>query len=192
MSHATRARHIHLAHVSPGRLRVRLPWMRGDRGAAEALADRLVELDGVLDIQVRLRTGSVLCRFDTQRIDDARVVSEIRRHTGVTIVLRGDAAPPAAARPPLRNGSRVAGMLADLMRDLDAGIADATDGRIDLGALAGIVLLGAGAAEIASAGRIPAPPWFSLAWWAFRTFTISSEAHPPPRLRKLATIPRRT
>ena len=55
-----------------------------------------------------------------------------------------------------------------------------TDGRLDLGAVTGLGFLAVGAAEIASARTVPAPPWFNLAWWAFRTFTLfgRDEAEP--------------
>jgi hypothetical protein len=62
--------------------------------------------------------------------------------------------------------------VADGFRDLNRSVLLATEGRLDLGALAGLGFLSLGAAEIAATRALPAPPWFNLAWWAFRTFTI--------------------
>jgi hypothetical protein len=192
-SPALHPRVIRLAHASPGRLRVRLHWLHEDRDAAVALADHLAGLDGVIDVAVRPHTGSVLCRYDERRTDGARLLAAVRRHTRVASVLRADQPLPAAARPGARSGSSLGRVLADLVRGLDADVAEATGGRIDLGVLAGLGLLGAGAAEIAVTRQIPAPPWFSLAWWAFRTFTMFEPppaAPAPSRRRQMAALPR--
>ena len=37
----------------------------------------------------------------------------------------------------------------------------------------GVGFLAVGAAEILGSRALPAPPWFNLAWWAYRTFTTT-------------------
>ncbi|MGD9765792.1 MAG: hypothetical protein AB7V27_19020 [Candidatus Binatia bacterium] len=65
------------------------------------------------------------------------------------------------------------------MRGLDDDIWRATGGNFDLGTLAGLAFLGAGAVEVGVTRKLPMPPWFNLAWWAFRTLVIfeSEEAN---------------
>ena len=46
---------------------------------------------------------------------------------------------------------------------------------MDLGVLATLGLIGAGAAEIVVTGKLPIPPWFNLAWWGFRTFMTTEQ-----------------
>jgi len=174
-----RPRIIRLAHASPGRLRVRLEGLREDRTAATSLADHLAGLDGVIDVAVRPRTGSVLCRYDEARLDAPRLVTAVRRHTGIATVLRADEPLPVSLRPPLHSSSSLGRAVADIFRGLDRDILYATGGRLDLGALAGLSLLAGGATEIAVTRQIPAPPWFSLAWWAFRTFSMFETSSPP-------------
>ena len=47
-----------------------------------------------------------------------------------------------------------------------------------------------GPREIVTTGTIPAPPWFNLAWWAFRTFTFfprgDEHGAAPPAARRSA------
>jgi hypothetical protein len=175
----TDARVIRLAHASAGRLRLRLPWLRGDRDAATALAERIAERPGVIEVTVRPRTGSLLCSYDERRTSPGKLIAAVRRETGVATVLRAGAALPAAVgtgRPP---GSRVGRAFVDAFRNLDDDIYAATSGRFDLGTLAGLGLLTAGAAEVAVTRQLPAPPWFSLAWWAFRTFGMFEPPTPP-------------
>lgn len=181
---------LHVAHDSPGRLRVRVGDLRADRAAAVALADAVAGLDGVLQVSVRPRTNSVLCFYDERRTDAARVLAALRRQRMAPPRQRSA---PADSGPPAKRLRRAVG---DLFHALDADVVAATGGRLDLGTLTGLSLLGAGAAEIAVTRLIPAPPWFSLAWWAFRTFTMFDangsdvEAAAPAARRTRAAAPR--
>ena len=62
------------------------------------------------------------------------------------------------------------------VRGIDTDIRRGTDGTVDLGTLATLGFLGAGALEIAATGTLPLPPWFNLAWWGFRTFVTTEQA----------------
>lgn len=170
---ASAQRMIHLAHGAPGRLRLRLPWLRSSRDEALALADHVASLAGVLHAEVRMRTGSLVCLYDDERLSESRLISAVRRHTRVMRVVQPDEAPPADAEehPSVRRG-RVASAIEEGLRSANADLLRATDDRLDLGALGALGFLLAGAAEIVTTRQIPAPPWFNLAWWAFRTFTL--------------------
>jgi hypothetical protein len=170
---------IRVAHASPGRQRLRLTWLRGDRAAATALADHLAERPGVIEVAVRPRTGSLLCRFDERRTSAGKLIAALRRETRVATVLRPGAPLPVVARAARPPGSSVGRAFVDAFRGLDEDVYAATSGRVDLGTLAGLGLLATGAAEVAITRQLPAPPWFSLAWWAFRTFTMFEPPTPP-------------
>lgn len=74
-------------------------------------------------------------------------------------------------RVALREGSSVARAAASLFKRSNLEVVRATDGRIDMGTLAALGFAVGGAVEVAVTGNLPLPPWFQLAWWAFRTFT---------------------
>lgn len=176
---------LHVAHDSPGRLRVRVGDLRANP-AAVALADALAAVDGVLQVSVRPRTGSVLYDYDPRRTDAARLLAALRRQ--LTAHPPGRRAATVGSGPP---ASRLRRAVDDLFRSVDADVAAATGGRLDLGTLTGLGLLGAGAAEIAVTRTIPAPPWFSLAWWAFRTFTMFDSARTGAEASAPTPAPRR-
>lgn len=181
MNHELRI--IQLLHATPGRTRLRLGWLRGSPQDAEPLAEHLATLDASMEVRVRPWTGSVLCTYDAEALDETAIVSAVRRHTGVAIVLRpGEVHPEvdAAERAALRRAAHEHGTtrraVTSAFRELNHDLVRATGGRLDLGSLTGLGFLALGAAEILSAREVPAPPWFQLAWWAYRTFTISGGA----------------
>ncbi len=172
-----RPRIIRLAHSVPGRLRLRLAWLHDQPEEAVPLAERLALLDRSIDVRIRPWTGSVLCSYDPERLEEEAIITCVRRHTRVAIVLRAgethletEAEYRRASRPA---ASSIRRSVFDAFGELNRGVLRSTDGRLDLGALAGLGFLAVGAAEIARSRALPAPPWFNLAWWAYRTFTIS-------------------
>jgi hypothetical protein len=174
---------IRRVHGLPGRTRLRLPWLHECPEEAAPLADALAELDPSLEVHIRPWTGSVLCSYDPERLDEDAIVGAVRRHTAVATVLD-----PGESHPELDDrvetavadsASSVRRAVTAAFRDLNREVLRASDGRLDLGAVTGLGFLGVGALEIASSRTVPAPPWFNLAWWAFRTFTISGNGPEP-------------
>lgn len=172
-----RRRVIERVHVMPGRLRLRLRWLRDEEaGEAERLADHLAALHPSMEVTVRPWTGSVLCEWDAEAFAAERVIAAVRQHTRVAIVEEPGAEPAPEPPPPTTedgNGSSIRSAVLQAFGTLNHEIQEATDGRLDLGALTGLSFLAIGAAELVGSRSVPAPPWFNMAWWAYRTFTIS-------------------
>jgi len=185
---------IRLVHTVPGRTRLRLQWLRSADGEAAALADHLSRLAGMTEVAIRPWTGSVLCQYDADRLDADRIVAAVQRHSGVKVVARPGEETPEERAEYLRilraEDRSLARAMTESFRSVDDSVLAATEGRLDLGILASLGFLAAGALEIATTRRLPAPPWFNLGWWAFRTFTMFEGATvparspaPPPRFR---------
>jgi len=62
-------------HAIDGRLRVRLPELRGDRRAAARLRRELRALSGVSTVDANPLTGSVLVEYDADRLSTDEVLS---------------------------------------------------------------------------------------------------------------------
>jgi hypothetical protein len=134
-------------------------------------------------VEIRPRTGSVLCHFAPERVDPDQLVAAVQRLTGVARVQtsRERSSPEIRvghAREARAGGSRLSHALSHAFRRMNYDVMEATGGRLDLGALTGLGFLAFGAAEIVVTRRLPVPPWFNLAWWAFRTFTMFQEPNP--------------
>lgn len=161
-------RAITIAHSSPGRLRMRLDWLREQPGRAEQVADELAALEGVVEVRARRSTGSVLCLYDAAAVDTGRIVETLAAICNARAESAGDLGTAATSRPASRS---VANALMQGFDEIDRDLRAMTEGRLDLGTLAALGFLGIGAAEVVATRRMPIPPWFNLAWMAFRTFT---------------------
>ncbi|WP_342378773.1 hypothetical protein NVS55_05170 [Myxococcus stipitatus] len=189
------ARYIYVVHVLPGRVRLRLPWLREHASLANALAEGLMAVQGMDEVEVRPFTGSVLCRHDPEMLEAKDVVREVRELTGVDLVIRPGEEPPeeAALFAALETGSDVARATSRFVKGLDVDVLRATHGRVGLGVLMSMGFAAAGVAKVVTTRQLPMPDWFNLAWWAFATFTgvertainntESPVRGPPPRPR---------
>jgi hypothetical protein len=165
-----RDRFVQVIHVVGGRARFRLPWLRRHPEEVNRLADLLAQEKGMLEVEIRAHTGSVLCRFDPARLDSATLLQRVAQHAGVEAVI--EQGQPVPVSIPDRGGQKaeVARELAGAFQELDASVRRATEGALDLGTLVTMGFAAAGALQVAVKGRIPAPPWFTLGWWGIRTF----------------------
>lgn len=159
-------RTLERVHCIPGRLRLRLPWLADFPAEAEPLADHLAALAGVERVEIRARTGSVLCHFDEALIDAATVVAAVGDRSGAR-----EGAGESPPRPRRRRPGSLGRALTRSAVEIDGDLLEASGGRVDLGTLAALAFLAIGAVEIVATRKLPVPPWFNLAWWAFRTFT---------------------
>ena len=163
-------RWIQIAHHLPDRTRLRTPVLRRDQSACERVADALAGIGGVRQVAVRPYTGSILIDHEARVSIDA-VVAEARRVLGIERVLAAGERPPLDPQVPAF--SALARKLVAAVLEIDRDIRRGTAGTADLGTLATLGFIGAGAAEIVATGELPLPPWFNLSWWAFRMFTTT-------------------
>jgi hypothetical protein len=159
---------MEVTHQLQGRMRVRMPTLRKNREAAREIQGHLAEQSGVHMVEVRPYTGSVLCVYDPEQIDEEKLVK----------ILGGFAEkmPEAVESEDTAEGpSGLACAMADFIQGIDRDVMRKTQGRFDLGMLMSLTFLSAGMLDVIRRGKIKEPPWFNWAWWAFRTF-MTTEA----------------
>ena len=161
-----------IAHAIAGRTRLRSPLLRKDPATCHRIADVLAAVPGVHEVQVRPFTGSALVLHDRELAAPALADAMARALGGAQVLAPGERPPLPAEIPAF---SAVARKLASAVQEIDRDIRRASNGSVDLGTLAALGFIGAGATEVARTGQLPLPPWFNLAWWGFRTF-VTTEA----------------
>lgn len=64
---------VEIVSATPGRVRLRVRGLRGDAQRADELSARLRALDGVTAAEAKALTGTLLVRFDVQRVTLAEI-----------------------------------------------------------------------------------------------------------------------
>lgn len=165
-----------VAHRLPERTRLRSPALRKTPAACTRLADALAAVPGVREVRVRPYTGSALILHDPSATLEALTEVASGALDGARVLAPGEAPPLSAAVPAF---SSIRQKLTAIAHELDCDIRRSSDGSVDLGTLATLGFVGAGAAQVAASGQLPMPPWFNLAWWAYRTFMTTHNGAPP-------------
>jgi hypothetical protein len=169
-----------VAHHLPERTRLRSPALRKDTAACTRAADALAAVSGVHEVKVRPYTGSALISHDAGVPVAALTAAASEALDGARVLALGEPPPLSAAVPAF---SSIRQKLVAIAREIDRDIRRSSEGSVDLGTLATLGFAGAGAAQIAAAGELQIPPWFNLAWWAYRTFMTTQHgalAQDPP------------
>ena len=114
---------IVVAQALPGRSRFRLSWLhpgpgrRPDADDVNRLADQLAAIPGMIDVEIRAFTGSVLCSYDPQRVDPDTLLAHLERLTGAAVQPSGTA--PLAPAVVRAGPGVVARDVARLFKEID-------------------------------------------------------------------------
>jgi hypothetical protein len=166
---------VYLVHQSSGRARFRLSWLHDDPRASDSIADALLTLPGVREVQLRPYTGSVLCLFDDAQIDVAQLGEALCAHTGVQHVsLPGHESAEdvkSMVQLSIDEGSDLTKAIVDCFTGLHVDFLLATGGRISLPSFLSLVMCATAGIEVAAEGQLRLPEWHQLLWWGFRSFS---------------------
>lgn len=67
-------------HTIPGRLRVKIPLIKGDSPRAFQVQELLESLDGVESVAANTLTGSVVVNYDSDILTDEQLLGILERH----------------------------------------------------------------------------------------------------------------
>lgn len=67
----------HYLHSVPGRLRVRIPAVKGNPERAEAIQKMLQAIEGVSSVSAQLLTGSIVVTYDPARLGSKRILDAL-------------------------------------------------------------------------------------------------------------------
>jgi hypothetical protein len=170
---------LRVAHVLPGRIRVKLGTLKGDPASAYALRDAIGDLPGVVRVEASASTGSVLVVYEganggwSDRIEElARALAPFvpgldeRRITQLV-----------AAGPDLGQPRDPSGAVRAALGGVNARIASLTGGT-DLAVIVPLGLAAFGAGALVFGGGVILPEWYTLLWFAFGTFVALNGTAP--------------
>lgn len=139
-------------HLTPGRMRLKLPLLKGNMPALTRLAERLGSCGAVERVEISPVTGSLLLFHR----DGAGEICRFAAEAGLfRLTFPG-------------NGS-IAGATVALYREIDGRLMKATGGALSAADASFLALVGAGVWQFAR-GKFAAPAWYTAFWYALNIF----------------------
>jgi hypothetical protein len=162
---ATDSGRVELLHATPGRIRLRLPEMKGDPAKAREVEQQVAGLKLARRIEANPVTGSILVTYDP---DDSASLAELSRRFLPELDSAARICPPdpgddvEAVTP-----SAVQAVLSNL-RAINANVRTTTGG-LDLRILVPAIMVLMGIKTLVTDGERK-PAWYNYFWFAFGTF----------------------
>ena len=165
---------IKVAHVIPGRIRLKVAKVKENPLFAEEICRRLSAVQGILQVEANPVTGSVLVLYDVgalASLDSLRALSEpltyffpefdVRElQPWLTSSSNGSSAAPS-----------LAGNISAFLGTLNAGVGKVTGG-VDLQLLLPLTLFFFGLRGLLVAEKVYVPAWYDFLWFSFGTFVM--------------------
>lgn len=142
-------------HQTEGRLRVRIPSMKGDVPYFTLIGEKLAACPAMKSITVNPLIGTVLLVHEATPREIARYAQEHRLFS-----LRHERLPHKS----------LFDSTADVFRQLDSRLKKATGGDIDVTSLVFLFLVVSGIYQIMK-GNVQAPAWYTAFWYALGIFS---------------------
>jgi hypothetical protein len=146
---------IRTLHMLPGRVRFEIPKLQGDSAASDRLVSSLTRLDGVGEVRVTTRIGTVLIRFDDTKLQPELLVAAIVRLLDLEREM--ETTPQSAAGREIRAAAQA----------LDRAVFDMCRGLIDLRTAVPLLLATLGLYRIVTRQGTVLPAGATLLWWAY-------------------------
>jgi heavy-metal-associated domain-containing protein len=159
----------YINHHLPGRLRLRIPAVKGEEDRLRELSSAIAKTPGISQVEYNPIIGSILIQYSPEQYENLQSLKSSLSASSVPIALRSTSEPAHRPHPQRRRGRSTAARRVDsFFRELDSEIRDATDNEIDLKFILpfGVGVLGLLALRYSST----TPLWLTLLIFAFHSF----------------------
>jgi hypothetical protein len=161
---------VAIAHATRARVRLVAKALRGKREICERVARRFAVAADADRVTVRPLTGSVIVEREASVLDARELARRLEEVLGsepdVTVAVGAS-----------RESTRIARAIAGATRKINDDVYETLGGKADLGSLVPIALVAVSAVQVSVSGKLVAVPWYSLVWYALRSFlTFNKDA----------------
>ena len=155
---------IRTRHLLPGRVRFEIPMMVGETERLGTAVEQVARIEGVTSAECSAVTGSVLIRFDENKLAADLLMAALIRLLGLEAEL--ERLPP----------STVGKGITETGRALDQAVYSRTSGFIDLRTMLPLALgtIGLWRLLVQRSGSLPSA--LTMAWWAYASLSQNSRA----------------
>lgn len=174
---ATATSNGRIVHVTPGRIRVKMDDMKGNRSLADAIQHRLSAVQGVKQVTTNPVTGSVLVCFDPEALTGSwDSLIEIAGTFGLLSSNGYNREQLEQWMQMVHSGgvlsapSTVSGDIETLFGSLNTWVGKTAGGRGDLRDIVPLALVFLGVRSLLFSRPAAVPTWYDYFWFAFSIF----------------------
>ena len=170
---------VNVVHRLPHRTRIRMPKVHRTPGKMEKMADRFRKLEGVKDVEVDHRTGSILLKHteDPGIIESLMASLEDAGDLFLSVMMEEEG--------PESELSVVSKFLKETLGTANSNVSRSTRGFIDLRMMVPLGFLGAAVWKMRSTGArawlMEVPPYVLL-WYAWDSYMKLHHTRPPQEI----------
>jgi len=180
---------IQIVHFLPGRVRVKLPRLKGNASLAGEVERTLTALQGIRHVETSTMTGSVLVLYEPHLLASLDLeavgrLTELAHTLGLSFeavdmdVLQHwlhTVANGTRAETPTALGNNITAFF----DNIKTGMPQITGGWGALRTLAPLTLAFLGLRSLLLTDNPPFPTWYDYLWFAFSTFMVLNVSHVP-------------
>ena len=155
---------IETKHLLPGRVRFSIPLLVGNDDSVERIEQQLQRVDGIDSVSANKISGSVIIRYQPQKIAPELLFAALIRVLGLEKELE------RTPQPVIAKGVQHVG------NALNHAVYSSTHGILDLWTALPLVLLTLGVRKMVTERTLSFPTGFTLLWWAYNAMFRSSNA----------------
>jgi len=173
---------IQIVHFLPGRVRVKLPRLKGNASLAGEVERILTALQGICHVETSTMTGSVLvlyesCLLASLDLEAVGSLMELAHTLGLSFE-DGDMDALQHWLHAAANGTRtetptaLGNNITAFFDNVNTGVTQITGGWGELRTLVPLTLAFFGLRSLLVTENLPFPTWYDYLWFAFSTFAI--------------------
>ncbi|MBD3307927.1 hypothetical protein GF339_15960 [candidate division KSB3 bacterium] len=146
---------IKTKHLVPGRVRFQIPLLVGDSTGVQQVETQLPRVDGIDAVAANKVSGSVVIRYQPEKIDPDLLFAALIRVLDLERELE---------KTPQ---SLIAREVGNMGRAMNRAVYSMTDGVLDLWTTVPLALLLIGARKVITDRTLSFPAGFTLLWWSY-------------------------
>ncbi|MEZ4864972.1 MAG: hypothetical protein R3C14_26900 [Caldilineaceae bacterium] len=173
---------VQVTHFSPGRIRVKLPQLKGNGAQGKQIEQALATVEGVDQVTFSPTTGSLLVLYVPEAGASPAAALAMAKSIGLIpqeMEWEQLRAPySGSTNDANRDGSSstVADDIRSFFQSLNTSVDEVSAGKADLKDLLPLMLALLGIGRLLSAERLLFPAWYDYFWYAFSAFMIFDSA----------------
>ncbi len=167
---------LKVVHALPGRVRLKLAKVKGNPALARQAQEKLTQVPGIRQVEVKPITGSLLIHYDRDHLFSLASMEVLSVTLGelfpeIEVASLATGLASLAANPGSGPAPAIAEQITGSFGTINTGIGKITGG-LDLKLLLPLALIFLGLRGLWTSEKVLSPSWSNLLWFGFASFVM--------------------